>query len=74
MGVLKLMFKTPIVTTTENVTRIIVKRRYLPEKKRNSISIQPGTTIMPRTIGSRGYLMTAVEGSIRGNAIVIMEC
>lgn len=27
------MFNTPIVTTTENVTNIMVKRRYLPEKE-----------------------------------------
>jgi hypothetical protein len=29
-GVLKLTLSTPIVTTTEHVTRVIVKRRYLP--------------------------------------------
>ena len=31
-GVLKLTLSTPIVTTTENVTRIMVKRRYLPSR------------------------------------------
>ena len=30
VGVRKLTFNTPIVTTTENVTSIMVKRRYLP--------------------------------------------
>ena len=29
-GVLKLMLSTPMVTTTENVTNIIVNRRYFP--------------------------------------------
>ena len=30
-GVLKLTLRTPIVTTTEKVTRIMVKSKYLPE-------------------------------------------
>ena len=30
VGVLKFTLSTPIVTTTEKVTRIMVKRRYFP--------------------------------------------
>jgi hypothetical protein len=36
-GVLKLTFNTPIVTTTENVTSIIVKSRYFPARKNHHI-------------------------------------
>ena len=37
-GVRKLTFNTPIVTTTENVTRIMVKRRYLPKTNKEKIT------------------------------------
>ena len=38
-GVRKFTLRTPIVTTTENVTRIIVKSKYFPKKRKEMFDI-----------------------------------
>ena len=76
VGVRKLTFNTPIVTTTENVTSIMVKRRYLPriEKQfssmislRRSLSLSFHTSCITTFLPNKGTDME-VGGIISANS------
>ena len=60
-GVLKFTFKTPIVTTTENVTRIMVKSRYLPEIQTSSLKVFIKFLECFKTCGDLPSRGTAIE-------------